>query len=150
MSPFIALNASHDDTQSVQSGLTSNMIVTGRTTPPLLAQIKSANSLATRGYNSASNMAAAGGAAKNTISSSSRHQLLPSGSEEKPPNKGSGISILSLQNGAKLPQASRKVKGIAIQKILESTQKPWFMLNGLEYSRPSPFAAPEPKLDSSI
>ena len=59
-----------------------------------------------------------------------------------PNDKGKGVSILSLQNGAKLPRASRTAKGIAIQKILESTQKPWFMLNGMEYNRPSPFAAP--------
>lgn len=40
---------------------------------------------------------------------------------------------------------NRKAKGIAIEKILESTQKPWFMLNGLEYNRPSPFTAAQSK-----
>ena len=53
LSPFIALNASQDDIVSVRSGMTSNINMPGRTTPPLLAQIKSAQSL--RGYNSTEN-----------------------------------------------------------------------------------------------
>ena len=43
----------------------------------------------------------------------------------------------------KLPENYRKAKGIAIEKILESTQKPWFMLTGTEYNRPSPFTLGE-------
>ena len=127
MSPFIAVGGSHDDMISMRSGITSNNMP-GHTTPPLLATIKSAQSL--RGYNSAVNT--------NTNSHNNMHtaseKILP-GTE----GKTGGVSILSMQNGMKLPKTSRKAKGIAIQKILESTQKPWFMINGMEYNRPSPY-----------
>ena len=51
---------------------------------------------------------------------------------------------------AKLPHKTRKAKGIAIQKILESTQKPWFMLTGHEYHRPSPFGQKDQDAESDL
>ena len=46
------------------------------------------------------------------------------------------MSILGLQASAKLPEQNRVAKGQAIQKVLENTQKPWYMLTGREYHRP--------------
>ena len=44
----------------------------------------------------------------------------------------------------------RKAKGLALQKILENTQKPWFMLNGgQEHPRPHPEKANQDNEKSS-